>query len=447
MITKNDDLRGLARGGVTDLLALVWDVTLPTLSKGVLRRRPSVVGFLESAGTETRGIRRLQALRKKFSGQAVLVSAFGRRHLILTEPAQMQHVLQQTPALFQSSSSEKDSALAHFEPGVSLVSDGGKREIRREFNAEVLDEGCPMHSLSDQIRQVVKHEIGSLLEMLQGDDDPVLTWSDFEQAWNRTIRQILLGKLARDDEALTQMLNKLRDAGNWAFLHPGRKRLRRKFHAALQAHLDNADPTSLAGRAAQFSDRNKTRPSDQFAHYMFAFDPGGMATFRALALLAAHPRSMQLVRRQLASGEDQAGPLLRATLLESLRLWSTTPVILRQAREDIDWAGDTVPAKTQVVIYAPFFHRDDQTVAEADSFAPGLWPEGRVLRDTRFVPFSDGDGICPARDLVLMTGAMVLGELLATRCATLHDPARLDAARPLPPTLDNYSLAFRLTEA
>lgn len=445
-MVKSDELRGLARGGVTDLLALVKDVALPTLSKGVLRRRPRVVGLLESTCTETRGIRRLQALRKKYDGQAVLVSAFGTRHLILTEPAQVQYVLQQTPALFQSSSDEKTSALAHFEPGVSLVSDGGERQARRDFNAEVLDEGCPMHSLSEQFRQVVRHEFGGLLSALQRAGDTVLKWDHFEAAWNRMVRSVLLGTLARDDEGLTSMLNKLREAGNWAFLHPGRKRLRHEFHSALQAHLDQADPSSLAGLAAQFPARKKAKPSDQFTHYMFAFDPGGMATFRALALLAAHPGTMEVVRARLAEGEDQADPLLRATLLESLRLWSTTPVILRQARTDVDWQGDTVPAKTQVVIYAPFFHRDEETLTEANSFAPSLWPEGRVLRDTRFVPFSDGDGVCPARDFVLMSGAMVLAELLGSHTAALKDPKRLDAARPLPPTLDNYTLAFRLAK-
>jgi len=447
MMAKSDEVRGLARGGVRDLLALVKDVALPTLSKGVLRRRPRVVGFLESTGTEERGIRRLQALRKKYAGQAVLMSAFGRKNLILTDPAQVQYVLQHTPALFQSSSDEKSAALAHFEPGVSLISDGVERETRRAFNAEVLDEGCPMHSLSGQFRQVVRDEFGSLLGDLKRADDSILTWERFEAAWNRMIRCILLGKLARHDDALTNMLNDLRDAGNWAFLHPGRKRLRDKFHAALQAHLDHADPASLAGLAAQSPARGEARPSDQFAHYMFAFDPGGMATFRALALLAAHPGTMRVLRTRLASGEDQADPLLRSTILESLRLWSTTPVILRQARDDIAWGGDTVPAGAQVVIYAPFFHRDDETLTEANSFAPGLWPEGRVLRDTRFVPFSDGDGICPARDLVLMTGAMVLAELLGSHTAALEDPTRLDAARPLPPTLDNYTLAFRLAEA
>lgn len=434
--------KGLARGGAADLMGLAQDVALPTLAKGVLRRRPGVVGLLESSGTEARGIRRLQHLRQKYGNRAILVSVLGRKQLIVTDPAQALYVLKNTPDLFKSSSDEKSAALAHFEPGVSLISDGAERQIRRDFNAEVLEEGCPMHSLAGKLRRIVELEFGELLSVLDRKDGSFLTWDDFEFSWNRMIRSLLLGDGARDDVELTNMLNKLRDTGNWAFLHPKRKKLRARFYRRLQAHLDRAEPNSLAGLAALFPNDQQTQPADQFTHYMFAFDPGGMATFRALALLASHRSVLRDVRAQM--GEGKADPLLRASILESLRLWSTTPVILRQARDDIDWNGDTLPAHTQVIIYAPLFHRDDKSLPEADSFCPDLWPEGRVLRDSRFFPFSEGDGICPARDLVLITGATVLMEVLGTRNAYLYDPSRLDPAAPLPPTLDNYTLAFRL---
>lgn len=438
---------GLAHGGVGDLLGVVRDVVAPTLSKGVLRRRPAFVGMLESRGTEVRGIRRLQELRRKYNARAVLLSVFGRKQLIPTTPGQLHRILQQTPEQFQSSSDEKTAALAHFEPGVSLVSDGAERSARRAFNAHVLDEGCPMHSLSDQFQTVVRQEFGGLIENMHRNDESILSWEPFSAAWNRMIRKVVLGESARHDVTLTDMLDKLRTAGNWAFLHPGRKQLRRAFHHRLKTHMDHADPASLAGLVTLRPGHETARPRDQFTHYLFAFDPGGMAVFRALALLAVHPQVMRQARAQRAKGPENAAALLRATLLESLRLWSTTPVILRQSRHDIDWDGDTLPAGTQVMIYAPFFHRDDETLPEAHNFAPQLWPEGRVVRDSRFVPFSDGNGICPARDLVLMIGEMVLDELLAAPGIELRDPARLDPAQSLPPTLDNYTLEFRLSHS
>lgn len=433
--------RGIAKAGATDALRLIRDVLLPTMGKGVLRRRPRVVGLLERTGAEERGIRRLQALREAYGARPVLVSLFGRKQLILTDPDDMLRVLRETPATFLSTSDEKSAALAHFEPGASLISDGGERRVRRDFNGRLLDEGCPRHRLAESFQRVVQEEIAALLAALPAEAP--LDWERFFEAWNRIIRRTLLGDGAREDTELTADLEKLRAAGNWAFLHPGRPRLRADFQRRLQAHIDRAEPGSLAGLVDQTQDHEDARPVDQFTHYMFAFDPGGMASFRALALLATHESVMTQARDQL--GHEDPLPLLRATILESLRLWPTTPVILRQARRDTDWNGGTIPEGAQVVIYAPFFHRDDASVDAAHRFAPEHFPEGRAPRGSRFVPFSEGDGICPARDLVPMVGAMALAELLATHTPRLSDPDRLPPGRPLPPTLDNYTLEFALS--
>lgn len=114
--------RGIARAGATDALRLIRDVLLPTMGKGVLRRRPRVVGLLDRTGIEERGIRRLQALRQAYGPHPVLVSLLGRKQLILTDPEDMLRVLRETPATFLSTSDEKSAALAHFEPGASLIS-------------------------------------------------------------------------------------------------------------------------------------------------------------------------------------------------------------------------------------------------------------------------------------------------------------------------------------
>jgi len=439
---------GIARGGVVDTVGLMRDLLLPTIGKGVLRRRPAVVGALERTGYEERSIRRLQALRRKHGARPVLLSFFGRKQLVVLSPKALLRVLHETPDDFLSTSDEKSSALAHFEPGVSLISDGIERQVRRDFNGRVLDEDCPSHRMAGHFSAVVRQEVGEILDRLsleagQGAE-VTLTWERYFDAWNRIVRRVLLGDGARGDERLTKDLEKLRAAGNWAFLHPGRGKLRRDFHERLEHHLARAEWHSLAGLVPRIPGHTVARPVDQFTHYMFAFDPGGMATFRALALLASHPGTLADIRGEMASDQGSAMPLLRASILESLRLWPTTPVILRQTRHDIDWEGDTVPGGTQVVIFAPFFHRDDETVDQAHRFAPELWPEGRPLRDSPFVPFSEGDGICPARDLVPMVGSMVLAELLGAGEVRLSDPDRLDPDRPLPPTLDNYTLEFSL---
>src|SRR5690606_31988282 len=103
-------------------------------------------------------------------------------------------------------------------------------------------------------------------------------------------------------------------------------------------------------------------------------------------------------------------PYLRACVLESLRLWPTTPLVLRDTVADTTWETGTLPAGTGMVIFAPFFHRDDERLPYAHRFAPEVWlgedhAGGAIpLGDWPLIPFSRGPAICPARNLVLLLG-------------------------------------------
>jgi cytochrome P450 len=136
-------------------------------------------------------------------------------------------------------------------------------------------------------------------------------------------------------------------------------------------------------------------------------------------------------------------PFLRATLMESVRLWPTTPMILRQTTRETRWENGAMPAGTGVLLYAPFFHRDDQRLSWADRFTPELWLNERSREDWPLVPFSDGPAGCPGRNLVLLLASTMLAALLDGRSVQLLPENRLDPAR-LPGTLDPYTLRFRL---
>jgi hypothetical protein len=63
------------------------------------------------------------------------------------------------------------------------------------------------------------------------------------------------------------------------------------------------------------------------------------------------------------------------------------------------------------------------------------------------VPFSLGAGLCHAANLVLMLGSAVLARLVAGSEVRLAQPGRLRRDRPLPGTLDPFTLAFALDPA
>jgi cytochrome P450 len=138
---------------------------------------------------------------------------------------------------------------------------------------------------------------------------------------------------------------------------------------------------------------------------------------------------------------------LRSAFLESVRLWPTTPAILRDSTVDTEWTGPggtvTVPAGSAFLVYTPFLHRDDETVPMADRFDPDIWgnPEaGRGAEDWPIVPFSEGPGVCPGRNLVLLVASTFLAELVRGLDLTPQRPV-LDP-EALPATVSPYEVVL-----
>lgn len=129
-------------------------------------------------------------------------------------------------------------------------------------------------------------------------------------------------------------------------------------------------------------------------------------------------------------------------MLECVRLWPTTPVILRDCTVESGWDGTAVPAGSAVAIFAPFFHRDEQVLPYADRFSPGIWLDGTASGNPALVPFSAGHGECPGRNLTLFLSSTLLAALLQRQDFRLASRSPLDPPHPLPGTLNNYALRF-----
>lgn len=431
---------GLTKASLRDTLAFAADVAIPTIGKGVIIRRPRIVALADRVGLDSRAVKRMQRLRARYGTGPLLLPIPGRRQAVILSPDDAHRVLDGTPEPFAPGSTEKRYALSHFEPDASLISHGPEREERRALNDTALESACPVHSLAGRLLAVVDEEAGTLLARI----DRELTWEAFITAWYASVRRIVLGDSARQDHELTDVLAKLRAAGNWGFFHPGRERLRAHFHRLLDGYLRRAEPGSLASLVASASTTQRAAPADQVAHWLFAFDPGGMATLRALALLASHPGQAERARQEMQQGADPHRPLLRASILEALRLWPTTPVILRETTAETEWGGRVMPSNTNVIVFAPYFHRDDENLEYAHRFEPDLWLQDDPGGRWALIPFSGGAGICPGRHLVTMLGSAMLAAIMRGRTVKLQVPKGLGPDQALPGTLDNYSLRFSL---
>jgi cytochrome P450 len=434
----------LPRASLLDTVALAVDVLAPTFAKGVIIRRPGAVALAEQWQLDTRAVQRLQKLRNKYGRGPLMLPLPIRKQALVLSPEHVYRVLNESPDPFSPASSEKRAALSHFEPEGVLISQGTLRTERRQFNDAVLESNQAVHHMAERFLPVVDEEAARILAAARAKGE--LDWDAFAQGWYRLARRVVFGDSASDDQELNDMTVALRKAANWAFLHPKKKATQARFFARIQHYLERAEPGSLAAVIARTPHGADTKPVQQVPQWLFAFDAAGMATFRALALLATHPHQAQEALAELRARpgiERTFLPFLRATLLEAVRLWPTTPAILRQTTRDTEWEGGTMPARTGVLVFAPFFHRDDQRLAYAHRFTPALWLHARSDQEWPLVPFSAGPAVCPARHLVQMLSSTLLAALIDGHEPRLVSGQNMVPGR-LPGTLNNYGLRFAL---
>ena len=425
----------LPRISLAETVVLLLSAGGPLFAKGIIVRRPAVVRLLQTTGLERTGVKALQALRRRYGEGPLLLRLPFREQAVLLAPDHVRHVLAETPEPFESDSSEKHAALAHFEPAGSLISRGEDRVRRRAFNDRVLESSCPMHGLAGRFGRVIDEETGALLAA--SERNGALGWGAFRDVWFCMARRCAFGDSAAGDTDLIRKLIALRARANWAFLLPRRKTLRARTLSRIATYVQAAEPGTLAALAKAAATPG-TRPEDQIAQWLFAFDAAGIATFRTLAVLASSPALASPARNEA----EPELPYLRACLLEAVRLWPTTPAILRQTDRATEWDGAVMPAGTGVLIHMPFMHRDDERLPFANRFAPEVWLNGDASR-WPLIPFSGGTGECPARNLVLLLASRTLATLLARHDVALPEGRRLNADA-LPATFDHFSLSLTI---
>lgn len=448
---RGHGLQGLSNARATvpamtlrDSFGFWLKVALPTWNKGILIRRRSMVRVSAGLDLDNAAVARMQALREAYGDGPVLIRNPIRPQALLLASSDVQRVLNQTPDPFSPASSEKRAALAHFEPHVSLISAGPERAERRAFNDQVLDSARPMHRLADGFRACAEQEVEALLHDI--GPAPELTWANFIEAWSRMARRIILGDGARDDRALTDLLARLRGRANWAFMVPKRRGALEALQARLSTHLARGEPGSLAGLIATMRPGAAAAIADQVTHWLFAMEPAGITAMRALTLLAAHPAEAEKAQAEVSVIDNPGSdlPYLRACILETLRLYPTTPVILRQTTQETAWSNGTLPSGSGILIFVPYFQREEQRYPDAHRFRPITWLGLDPAHATPFIPFSGGPGICPAHNLVPLLAASFLAAIVRRYRVAVHQPVDLVSSGRLPGTLDHFRVRLGL---
>jgi cytochrome P450 len=356
----------------------------------------------ETLRVDDRALRCVRRLRRKYGDGPVLFRIPGRTLALVLAPDDVHRLLAETPEPFAAATGEKIGALTHFQPHAVLVTRPPLRAARRELNEQALDSHSPVHHHGHRFVEVVREELDGL--------HATLGWNEFREVWSRIVRRIVLGDSARDDVTLTAQLDQLRADANWAQFGPSHDELRAGFLASLSHYVDKSEPGSLV----EALDRQPETldPAGQVPHWLFAFDAAGIALWRLLAVLGTHPSALQTIVAE--ARHPEASPLLAeagAAMQESLRLWPTTLVVLRQSTADTEWRGRSAPAGTEFVIVSSVFHRDDEALDFANRFEPSAWLDGRTDGPWPIIPFSEGPAECPGRNVVLLTASTAVSHI------------------------------------
>jgi cytochrome P450 len=408
---------------------------LPYYLQGIFTRNRLWTGLVARFHPDPLMVRFVGGLIRRYRSRYLYVSMLGTRSLLVLELEGIERVLDNSPLTY-ADAKIKRRGMSHFQPNAVTISRGEEWRDRRRFNEGVLDFDRDLHRDADHFRAIVAREVAAT---------PAGGWPDFELLFERITLQVIFGQRARDDRPLIEGLKAMLRESNRVFLL-GKSRHFDDFYARVRAYLRAPEEHSLVARCGQVPASEMTRVENQIPHWMFAMSETlAVNAVRTLGLIASHPEAeghvaAELGRADLASTAGIDGlAYLEGCFQEGMRLWPTTPLLVREMVGDDMLGGALVPSGTQVLILNGFNHRDRATCDFADAFRPEVWLDGRV--DYRFNHLSNGTQVCAGKPLVLFLAKAALALLLRDHRYVLRRPM-LDPHRPLPYAFDHFAVRF-----
>lgn len=437
-MTSPRHVRAAAEVGSWDNLRFNVLQTIPQLLRGMFTRRPRWSSLLARRQADPQGIHLITELRKKHASDYLWLKVAGKPTLLVLDPEGIRHVLDSSPDVY-GPPDLKVRGMSHFQPGAVTISTGDEWKRRRAFNDEVLAVGDRVHPSASEFLTVVDRVLAPLVSAEQC----TVTWPNFHGAFRRLTAGVVFGP----DHAAESVLSRLDTLLKRANRIVGKTETQdlRAFQDEVRAQLCAPGASGLATAACPHVESHDRLPvAGQVPHWLFAMkDTLSTNCAYALCLIAAHPDVQDRVRSEVLTA-DLGDPsavdrlvYLEGCLRDAMRLWPTTPLIVRKVLQDDDLRGCRVPAGTLVMIHNGFNHRNPEAITDPDGYHPEAWQQG--VWDYRFNPLSNGPQACAGRELVLFLGKAVLGRLLRAYRWTLEEPG-LDPRRPIPQAFDHSVL-------
>ena len=219
---------------------------------------------------------------------------------------------------------------------------------------------------------------------------------------------------------------------------PASKRLR-----AASTHMEDTIQALIAERrtgedrgdllsmliAAQDSEDHNRRMSDQQVRdeVLTLFLAGHETTANALTwtlyLLSQNPAAARQLRAEVdgvlagrspSYADLECLPYTRMVLSESMRLYPPAWIVTREALEDVEVGGYTVPKGATVLISQWAVHHDERYYPQPLQFDPQRWTPDQIAARPKmsYFPFGAGARVCIGEPFAWMEGILLLATIV-----------------------------------
>jgi cytochrome P450 len=426
---------------IVDSIAFNLCHIVPYYLRGIFTKNEFWISFWNKVHPDALAVNFIRRLRQKYKSDYFYIYLLRTKSLVLLDLESIKHVLDNSPMPYAADPDLKRRGMSHFQPNALTISRGVEWKDRREFNEAVLASAERVHPKADQFLKA----IDQATELLTVNAGQYLVFDHFDRLFKRITLEIIFGHEARDDTALADRLTMMMRESNRVFFL-GKSREFDRFYERIRHYLATAEEGSLAAMCRHAPSTAQTKVENQLPHWMFAMmETLATNTMRALALIVSRPQVESRVRQEINENGTETPNgidgmrLLEGCVQEAMRLWPTTPMLMRQTVQDDVLGGISIPKGTQLVIPNGFHHRDWETNPDAGNFYPDFWLDKRS--DYRFNHLSNGSQSCAGKSLALFIAKAVLATLLARGRYVLKRP-KLNMRRPLPFQYDDFRTRF-----
>jgi cytochrome P450 len=364
---------------------------------------------------------------------------FGRRRIILSRPAGIQHILIDNPGNYRRTTPTMRMLLPLLGRGL-LLSDGEDwKHQRRAVAPAFAPRTTPM--VARHVAEASRALIGKLaaqgkrpvdlraeMQFLALDIAGRALFSLVIDRHAAELRELItlygehLGRPSLLDFLLPPVLPSPRDFARRRFRRQwmsliGRIIAERQRAAAVTAPGDLFDLLSAETRPERLTEQAATMITA-------GHETTAVALFWALYLVAITPEVQGRIVEEVATldlGPDSANDVLpklvytRAVVQETLRLYPPAFTLVRQARRADDAGGVAIPAGGIVFISPWVLHRHRRLWPEPERFDPARFLPGAPTPDRfAYLPFGIGPRVCIGAQFALTEAILVLAGMVQT---------------------------------